>query len=40
VPLFGVLAKLGFENETENLGPEGFRITFQRRTAAEAAGEP
>jgi len=39
LPLFGVLAKLGFENETENLGPEGFRITF-RRTAARAAGEP
>ena len=40
VPLFGVLAKLGFENETENLGPEGFRITFRRRLAAETAGEP
>ena len=40
VPLFGVLAKLGFENETENLGPEGFRITFRSRTAAWAAGEP
>lgn len=34
VPLFGVLAKLGFESETENLGPEGFRITFRRRTSA------
>ena len=40
VPLFGVLAKRGFENETENLGPEGFRITFRSRTAAWAAGEP
>lgn len=39
-PLFGVLAKLGFSSESENLGAEGFRITFRRRTAAEAAGQP
>lgn len=39
VPLFGVLLKLGFENETENLGLEGFRITFRRLTTAGEAGE-
>lgn len=36
-PLFGVLAKLGFSSESEDLGEEGFRVTFQRR---KEAGEP
>jgi len=36
-PLFGVLAKLGFTSESENLGAEGFRVTFRRQ---QAAGEP
>ena len=36
-PLFGVLAKLGFSGESENLGEEGFRVTFHRQTPA---GEP
>lgn len=36
-PLFGVLAKLGFTGESENLGAEGFRVTFHRQ---KTAGEP
>lgn len=36
-PLFGVLAKIGFTSESENLGTEGFRVTFQRQ---KTAGEP
>ena len=31
MPLYGVLAKMGFSNETEALGSEGFRISFRRR---------
>jgi hypothetical protein len=31
LPLFGVLAKLGFLSESENLGEEGFRVTFHRQ---------
>jgi hypothetical protein len=29
-PLYGVLAKLGFVSQSENLGEEGIRVTFQR----------
>ena len=36
-PLFGVLAKLGFTSASENLGAEGFRVTFHRQ---RTAGEP
>ncbi|HSB64149.1 MAG TPA: DUF2249 domain-containing protein [Thermoanaerobaculia bacterium] len=35
VPLFGVLAKLGFVSESENLGAEGFRVTFHRQKTAD-----
>jgi uncharacterized protein DUF2249 len=34
VPLYGVLAKMGFSNATEALGAEGFRVTFRRQGAA------
>jgi len=34
-PLFGVLAKLGFESQSEDLGTEGFRVTFRRQGTAE-----
>ncbi len=37
VPLYGVLARMGFSNETEALGAEGFRVTFRRQSTA---GEP
>lgn len=37
MPLHGVLAKMGFSSATEALGPEGFRITFQRRSTAEGS---
>jgi Uncharacterized conserved protein (DUF2249) len=33
-PLFGVLAKLGFTSASENLGAEGFRVTFHRQKTA------
>ncbi len=36
-PLYGVLAKLGFSSASENLGAEGFRVTFHRQ---RTAGEP
>jgi hypothetical protein len=36
-PLFAVLADLGFTSESENLGEEGFRVTFHRQ---KMAGEP
>ncbi len=36
-PLYGVLAKQGFSSESENLGSEGFRVTFHRQ---KAVGEP
>lgn len=35
VPLYGVLARMGFSNATEALGSEGFRVTFQRQRTAE-----
>ena len=35
VPLYGVLARMGFSNVTEALGSEGFRVTFRRQSAAE-----
>ncbi len=35
-PLYAVLAKLGFVSGSENLGEEGFRVTFHRqKTTAE-----
>lgn len=37
MPLYGVLAKMGFSNETEALGSEGFRISFRRKSTAENA---
>ena len=36
-PLFGVLEKLGFSSESENVGAGGFRVTFHRQ---KTAGEP
>ena len=35
VPLYGVLGKLGFDHRTENLGAEGFRVTFLRSASPE-----
>ena len=37
IPLYGVLAKMGYSNETEALGSEGFRVTFRRQGTAENA---
>ncbi len=34
-PLYGVLAKQGFSSASENLGSEGFRVTFHRQKTAE-----
>jgi uncharacterized protein (DUF2249 family) len=36
-PLYGVLAKQGFSSVSENLGAEGFRVTFHRQ---RTAGKP
>lgn len=34
-PLYGVLAKQGFSSASENLGSEGFRVTFHRQKTTE-----